>query len=180
MPKRDFDGSQTGNWNVALGYVEFKIMLPLKECDYYQEIAEFGTNDIIQEMFQFDDNPNMKNIARIKGLKRLLSTLLKLVGNTQFAVKKQDTEKMKKFKENLELVKKALPRVESKTFNQKDKTTTVVIDEEIFQKLLDILIDIKNDINEPLNRADLIFTHREDFDVNKYKQNIKERFISGE
>ncbi len=180
MPKQDWETSESGNWNVAADFTKLKVMKPLYECDIYEEVATFGTTDLWSEMVDFDDNPNMKNTARIKGIRRLLKTLSLLVSNTQFAVKKGDKPKMQKFKEDLENVKKVLPYIESKTFNQRDKTTTVVIDEEIFQKLLDILINIKADINEPLNRADLIFTHRDEFDADKYKQSIKDRFIRGE
>ena len=36
------------------------------------------------------------------------------------------------------------------------------------------IIDIKSEINEPLNRYDLIFTHKEDFDPTAAKEKIKD------
>ena len=179
MPNKDFvDMSESGNWNVAADFTKFKVMKPLYDADIYEEIALFGTTDLIEEMVTFDNNPNMKNIARIKGIKRLLRCLSLLVSNTQFAVKKKDKELMKKFKTDLEEVKKVLPFIEKKTTDQRKNTTTIMIEEDIFQKLLDILVNIKAKINEPLNRADLIFTSFEEFDPKKIKERTKEELIN--
>ena len=44
-----------------------------------------------------------------------------------------------------------------------------------FNKVLEIVFEIKSAINFPLNRNHLIFTDREEFDPHAYKKAMKER-----
>ena len=93
MPKSEyFDSHETSNWNVAADYVKLKIMKPLYNADEYELIAEFGTSEMIQEYMVSD---NIKNIARVKALKRLLKTLQMIINNTIFAIKKADVNILK-------------------------------------------------------------------------------------
>jgi len=172
MPKKSdfFEPSETGNWNVAADFTKLKIMKLLYEADQYEIIATFGTSDLVEE---FMINDHMKSLARMKALRRLLKALQMTINNTKFAVKKQDKDKMKKFLDTLKKIEKVLPALQKKVSNQKIGQVTASIHEENFEKVLNHLIQIKSDINEPLNRADLIFTHMEDFDPKAAKDAIK-------
>ncbi len=84
MPKRDEGISETGNWNVASDYSRYKIMKPLELADEYEVIAMFGASDLIQE---FGLHISISE-SKIKGFERLVYTLIMLINNTLFAIKK--------------------------------------------------------------------------------------------
>lgn len=174
MPRKKdidlFEISETGNWNVAADFSKLKIMKQLYLADEYETIATFGAEDLFEELTADD---NLKTISRLRALKRLLKTLQMIINNTKFAVKKQDKEPMKKFLEQLNKINEAMPLIESESYNQKTGRYKTEIIETHFSKVLNSLIQIKSEINEPLNRADLIFTHTEEFDPKAAKEAIK-------
>lgn len=167
--------SDTGNWNVAGDYTRLKIMKLLYYLDEYETIAKFGTSEMVEE-FVIDDAT--KNQARMKAIKRFVRTLLLLIGNTKFALKKEDKPIFDEWKETLKRLEKVLPMLETRITNQVRKTTEIKINEEKFNCVLDILIEIKENINEPLNKADLIFTYRDEFDPDEYKAAVKRKLIT--
>jgi len=177
MPKKSsdfFDQSETGNWNVAADYTKFKIMKHLYAIDEFQITAKFGTLEMINE---FMVNDNMKNIARLKAIRRFVNALQLVIENTRFAVKikNKDKEKLEGYYETLQKIEKVLPALESSSFDQRTKRTIVKIDEKKFEKVLEHLIEIKTSLNEPLNNADLIFYHTEEFDPKAAKEEMKKR-----
>lgn len=163
--------SDTGNWNVAFDYIKFKVSKLLIELDEYQEISQYGTASIIEEFVVGESD---KDIAKIKGIYRFHSTLMMLIENTFFAIKKDnDKEIMKKHYRDLKRIKPLLQEVKlRKMINGRMRES---IDEEVFNKILDMLIEIKSKINIPLNNSDLIFNSVEDFDPDKMKFDIKKR-----
>lgn len=168
MPKNNFEQSDTGNWNVAAKFTDVKIMNWLAKADDMEVVAIFGVYDFEDE-FQIDEQ--LKKIARIRALKRLRHILDMVVNNTKFAIrKKEDKETFTKYLETLKKIKDTMGCVEDKkTIRNK---TIIDIHEKNFSQYLDILVQMKAEINEPLNRADLIFTHREEFDPKKAKQDM--------
>lgn len=169
------DFSETGNWNVAARYTDAKIMKPLYLCDEYERVATFGTSELVEE-FMIDEQT--RKVARIKAIKRLAMELNLLISNTIFAIKKKtDAELMKKFKDDLQRIIKVLPMVEGKSYDQIYKKNVITINEDKFEYFLKLLTDIKEQLNEPLNNADLIFTYVEDFDPDKFKQTQIQRMI---
>ena len=170
--------SETGNWNVAQPFVQFKIMRLLYYLDLYEEIATFGTNEIIEEL---QLPPEVITLNRIRGLKRLAKMLQMLINNTKFAIKdKNDKEIFKEQHDNLLEIIKVIPLVEEKKVNQRDKSVSMDINEEHFNTILALLVDIKTYINEPLNNNDLIFSNTEEFDPEAYKEEfIKEVTTTG-
>ncbi len=178
MPKKDGEGyitSETGNWNVADQYTKNKIMRPLNLCDYYEDIAYFGYESIADELINFQAPPN--DVIKIKALKRLIKTLMRVINNSKFALKKPGTRKTAldylALLEKLELV---IPKITRISSNEIEGTKTVIIkDHLLFNKILDKVVIIKSRINEPLNKNDLIFTEKEEFDPKKFKDNLKRR-----
>jgi len=174
MPKKsEFDSpemSEYGNWNVAADYSKLKIMKQLYLADEYETIATFGFVDFIDEL-NFNVNTD---VLKIRGFKRLIKSLLMVINNTRFAIrKKTDKEKIDKFKEELERFWKVMPVLYSYKTNQKEKTKELRINEKDYNKAMERVIEIKAEINEPLNKYDLIFTHKEEFDPTKAKEMIK-------
>lgn len=168
-----YEVSETGNWNVAAPYVQLKIMRMLYFLDLYEEVATFGTSDILEELQM---SPEHLTLNRIRGLKRMAKFLQMLINNVRFAIKSEtDKKKLALDYEELMDVIEVIPLVEEKSINQRDKRVTLEINEKYFNAILNILVRIKTDINEPLNNNDLIFSTSEEFDPDKYKEEfIKE------
>ena len=163
--------SETGNWNTAQSFIQFKVAKLLVELDEYQEISQYGTANIVEEFVVGEPE---KDIAKIKGIFRFHSTLMMLIENTFFAVKKHnDKELMKKYYRDLKRLKPLVQEVKlRKMINGRMRDS---IDEEVFNWILDVLVDIKSKVNIPLNNSDLIFNSVEDFDPDKFKMDIKKR-----
>lgn len=177
MPKKNIDSidlSETGNWNVASDYTKLKIMKWLFFADEYEVIATFGSSDMLEE-YEIDDKMQIMN--RIKSLKRLVKTLELIIRNTIFAVKSSDKATMTNSLKLIEKVKGIIPVTYKLLTDPRSHQTKYKIEEKKFEHVLDILIGIKTEINEPLNKADLIFTHREEHDIKKIKEALKKELI---
>jgi len=164
--------SESKNWNSASKYADTKIMKLLIEADEYEKIATFGTSEMVEE---FTTDTNIKNHARIMALRRLRKTLEMLVNNCKFAVKSKDKETMEKLGERLEALR---PLIEKQILFRFKKGGIVILEEVSFDSTLQILINIKEEINVPLNVAGLIFNSEEEFDPDKLKAEITEDMIN--
>lgn len=178
MPKRDVASgehiiSETGNWNVAAEFSKLKIMKPLYKCDFFEDLAKFGYESVMEELMNYNV-PN--DYIRYKGLRRLINELLRVCNNSKFAMKKGKTkETMVKFEKNLENLKKLLPSTYSIKRNDIKKTQEMKIVEKPFGEILEIVLKIKASINVPLNQNHLIFTDKEEFNPRAFKDRKKER-----
>lgn len=173
MPKKegeDFVLSEYGTWNVASDYSKLKIMQPLILCDEYETIATFGFVDFAEEVFS---NINT-DVLKIRGFTRLIKTLILLIDNSKFAVKGKDRITLIKYRKELGRYYKVIPALHEVIQNQKEKSKELKLVEKKYIPALERVVEIKSLINEPLNKYDLIFTHKEEFDVKKYKDKIKE------
>ncbi len=175
--------SEYGNWNVASDYAKLKIMKHLYDADKYEVISLFGHYDLLDEIMMDVD----VDLLKIHGFRRLVNTLLMLINNSIFAVKKKESKKGKKktdreilehYRDELKKIKKLIPKLYSHKVNQVKKTKVLKIDIEKYQKVLDFVIEIKAKINEPLNKYDLIFSHKEEFDSEQAKKFIKEGLMT--
>ncbi len=172
MPQKEegYNISDTGNWNVASDYARLKIMKPLYNCDIYENIAKFGYDSFSE---QLENYGIPEEGLRLMGLDRLIHELLKLIQNSEFAMKAKGTkETLEKFEEILKGILKFTPKISTIKVNQIKKTKETKIDETIFNLILNKVLDIKANINEPLNKNDLIFTSREEFDPIAYKKQV--------
>ncbi len=167
---RDYDSvSDTGNWNVASDYSRLKIMKPLYMADDYETIATFGSSTLYEEL-QLNFNTD---VLKIKAFRRLLHTLIMLINNSKFAIKnKTDKEKLLKHRKELERIEKIVPILFRNKRNKINKTSELEIHYEKYDPVLDIVVDIKAEINEYLNKNDLLFTDREEYDPKKAKEDF--------
>lgn len=182
MPKKD-DGedgiiSETGNWNVADDFSRSKIMRPLIMADYYEDIALFGYESIAEELIGYTAPSN--DLVRIKALKRLIKTLIRVIDNSKFALKKAGTkEKILGYRANLVAIEKCIPLLIKITYDQiKDERAVVISNPQLFDEFLEKVSLIKSTINEPLNKNHLIFTDKEEFDPKAFKEKIKDRILN--
>ena len=171
MEKRDdgYNQSESGNWNVAAQYSSSKIMRNLYLADEYSNIAIFGYSSLVDEL----QNPIPKDVLMIKGFERLVNCLILIIDNSLFAVKK-DKEVLVEFKKKLKKVEALMPLLSEKVINHRKRTSKIEVTDK-YKKVLDIVLEIKAGINEPLNKNHLIFTDKEEFDPKKFKNDIKER-----
>ena len=180
MPKKDSTTgeaiiSESGNWNVASDFSRIKIMTPLAKCEYYEDITRFGYESIIEELMGHEI-PN--DLVRYTALRRLISELIKVCKNSKFAMKKGKTkEKIKEYEEHLKKIKRILPGLVDIKSNNINRTKELIIISEKFDKVFEIVLELKSSINVPLNQNHLIFTDKEEFDPHAYKQSMKERMI---
>ena len=180
MPKKDSTTgeaviSELGNWNVASDFARIKIMTPLAKCEYYEDIARFGYESIIEELM---GHQIQNNIVRYNGLKRLVSELIKICKNSMFAMKKANTKKaLGDYEEKLVKIKKILPKLAYVRNNNINRTKELIMRDEEFEKIFEVVLKIKSAINIPLNQNHLIFTDKEEFDPHEYKKLMKERMI---
>ena len=181
MPKKDYSTgenivSDTGNWNVASDFARIKIMMPLAKCDYYEDIAKFGYESIIEELMGYQIQ---NDLVRYTGLKRLINELLKICKNSKFAMKRGNSkQKLQNYEDELKRIKKVLNLLVNVKKNEVNKTKELIIIPEKFDKVLEVVLEIKSFINIPLNQNHLIFTDKEEFDPHAYKQAMKERMVN--
>jgi len=166
--------SELGNWNVASDYARLKIMKPLDFCDHYQNVARFGYDTFSEQL----ENFNIPlDTLKILGFKRLVNELIKLCGNARFAMKASGTlETLKEYEARLKKIRDAIPLLSKTITKQRQKEVQLI--EEKYYRVLDLVLEIKSGINEPLNKNHLIFTNREQFDPQAYKERIIEDAIT--
>lgn len=168
--------SETGNWNVASNYSKFKIMKPLFAADYYEEVALFGNDSLIEDIASFGI-PNGQ--VRYRALVRLIETLLLVINNTRFAMKVPGTkEQLVKHYNDLRKLRLKTSELVASSYDPESKRDILEIKNyTIFDNFISLVSHIKAEINNPLNKNHLIFTDKEEFDPKKYKENLKQRMI---
>lgn len=172
MAKKEegYNVSELGNWNVASDYSRIKIMKPLDYCDHYENIARFGYDTLIEQLENFGIP---LDVLKLIGFERLINELIKLCGNSKFAMKVGGTKKeMEDLEEKLVEIRKIIPLLSKVVTKQRKQQ--VKLDEKKYYKVLDMVIEIKSKLNEPLNKNHLIFTNKDEFDPKAYKKQIIE------
>ena len=155
---------ETEAWNVAEGFVKLKILRLLIQLDRYEIIAQFGTEEMDQDL-----GLNEIDIAkkRIEGLQRFVATLKQLIGNVQFALKKDGIKSIKNYKERIKEVENVMDGIFEYQENQVTHDQTININDNLFRKCFTILKQIKDEINTPMNKAGLIFKESDGLDLDK-------------
>jgi len=161
----------TGNWNSAPQYADLKIMRQLFLIDEYYTIAKFGFSSLLDELTIQDFN---KEMLKIKGIKRLISSLLLLISNVYFALPKKETqhrELLDKFEKELMDMEDHINDLVISVTQIQLKKRILKINEKKFKEFLRKLYFIKKEINDPLNNANLIFftKKKREFDADKIK-----------
>lgn len=178
MAKKDDDYtiSEYGNWNVASEYSKLKIMKQLYLADEYQTIATFGTVEFIDEL----NNPVDIDTLKIKGFARLIKTLILLIDNTRFAIRPKLLESSKLLDKRKELDRyyKSLHLLYNNKKDVRKGISNLNLIKDRYEKALERVTEIKAEINEPLNKADLIFTFKEEFDYEAFRKKQWEDVVS--
>lgn len=168
---KDMDFIESGNWNVAEAYSKLKIMRHLSDIDEYIKVCNFGATELVNQLMLDEETENR---AKITALKRLHKTIEMLIRNTLFAVKKDDVKKMETYLEYICGINNLLPKIQKtikvqSAYGFSNKTT---IETNIYNSILNVLVQISQELLVPLNKADLIFMSVDEFDPIKHKEEI--------
>ncbi len=171
--KHKDEDSESAVWNDAKNYVFSKIHKWLILIDDYETLAIFGTNDIYGDVFMRDDN--LKNTARIHALKRLIHSIKTLIRNTRFTIKKEDKETFTNYTKRLNKIQKFISKLRIEKKRGK-RIVELNVDEDLFEKMMEEIHEMIDDINVKLNKAGLIFTQLDELDIEKLKENLEREF----
>lgn len=191
----DWEEIQSGNWNVAKPWTIDKIHKWSILIDDFQTLSIFGNSDIYGDVFNRDIN--LKNTARIYALKRLIHAITTLLRNTRFAIKgsegrdfipvgceKGNKNQLVDFKNLFGYYKERLIKIENHVDRLRierkrgKKVIELLIDEDLFNKMMNEITNIIDDVHYILNYNNLIFTHTEDYDPKKIKEAYKEKYVN--
>lgn len=160
----------TQAWNIADGFTKIKILRLLIEIDLYETIAMFGKKDM-DEPIDFSEIP----YRRVNALERVLFAMKQLIGNCHFAIDKgQDEKLIVMFKERIQNVEEVFDGISTEIINDVTKETELRINEIHFKKCFNILREIKDELNFPINRAGLIFRQGDELDLDAIMKSLEE------
>lgn len=158
-------------WNVADGYTKLKILRQLIQLDRWDTISQFGTEEIDEDQ-PYDDNQIRKR--RVEALQRFHSTIKQLLGNVLFALRKEDQDDVKLLVGRVNTAGEFMPKAFSTKEDMITHESVFEIVEPLFNKIIEILQDVKDKLNTPLNNAGLIFRPTEEVDLDKIMAEIVE------
>lgn len=170
----DGNSSSSSRWNVAGDFTKIKIARHLIEIDQNILVALYGTENLSDEFYLL---PNIVKESRIKALSRLATSLEMIIDNCTFAIHKTDKDNFKEFKKKIIVIRNLIPKLHYKIMNSRDKTSEFMIHEEQFNKILDYLRTIHQDILAPLDKAQLIFSGSDEFDPDELKKQIYQEAV---
>ncbi len=180
----NYEGSDTGNWNIAENWSNEMIFKPFYEASQYLTIAKNGTSDI-EEDFLFDEQTKIR--SRINAIGWARDKIEQGIRQSLFAIRNpSDITKVKGFlKEIIDLEvpdkqtnKSPINLIENVLIDRNKQK--IEINEEAFIIVYNCLKRIFTEVIEPMNKSDLIFNFREQFDPEDFKNKIKERFEEGD
>ena len=156
-------------WNVAEGYTKIKILRLLILLDKYDTIAQFGTEEVDQDIML---NENQLAKRRIEAISRFISVMKQLMGNVRFALRRGDIKKITDYTRRINQVEEVAEGIFSVSTNDLTKEEEVIIDEEHFRICLKVLQSVKDELNFQINSAGLIFKVSDEMDLDKIMGDI--------
>jgi hypothetical protein len=167
--KENLGEAESGNWNTAENYSQIKIMNLLAISDEYEELAEFGSLNLVDEV----NNASYTEELKLRGFRRLINHLIRVCNNSWFALEKHPTARthIENYKKELKDIRDNIGKFFIISSNQVLKTRKLQILPLYYEKL-DRVSEIKKEINQDLNEGDLIFIHKDNFNPQDYKKKI--------
>lgn len=159
----------TETWNIAQGYTYLKILKLLVDLDKYLNISLYGTEHIEET---FNQPQAIKTQMRLIAADRLLESLKIIIENTKFVLSKPNKELVEGYKKQIINIELNLSVSHDLKIDARTNETATVINEKQFKECLDALRKIKEEINEPLNQANLIFPSSDEIDLDKLQNKL--------
>ena len=165
--KESLTEAESGNWNTAENYSQIKIMNLLAIADEYEELSEFGSLNLMDEI----QNKESSEEIKIRSFRRLINHLIRVCNNSFFALKKAQRTSIEILKGELKEIRDNLSKYITFIVDNINHTKKIRLSEEYYKKL-ERVSEIKKEINVYLNEGDLIFIHKDTFDAKDYKKRI--------
>jgi hypothetical protein len=176
MPRSDYEDSisESGNWNMRQSYSELLFNI-IQEAYYYEKMAEFGVdNDPRQIMMGIPALPREE--VKIEGLRKFIFCIYQLIMKSKFAVtKKEDKSLLLQYEITLNKMKPMIDTLYKINYNNVTKLKKVMLNEKSFSTFLQRCSELLSKIEEPLNRAELIFSPKDSHDPYALKKHLIER-----
>jgi len=159
-------GVHTGTeaWNIAQYYTGYSIALPLKELNELEDIARFGSVRMDDDLVMTDDHVDKR---RAEAVKRYWQKLKQIVADTLFKVKQKDKLEAKAIQYWLIKIPKyfdALLDIKLDNIHHDDK---LAVNEKFLSKMIDKLVEKKQEYLFILDRTGLIFREVDEVDLDK-------------
>ena len=167
----ELDFTETANWNSAQQYSEVLITQHFINADRLKEIARFGTLDLEGSILG-NIPPHILIKARYNALERYYFEIESVIENSFFALRTKDKPDVEKIRKSMEKIKPLIKKVIVREGGKES------IREELFEKIFEALRALMEELKSPINKSDLIFGHKEEFDPLAHKQAIKENLIN--
>jgi len=156
--------------NIADGFTKIKILRLIIQLDLDEEIAMFGRKDDLDQI-PFEELP----YRRVDAFEKFIFHLRQLIGNCKFAIERGIDEKIiNQFEERIDQVDEVGNGIATQFFNDVTKENSLTINEIHFKKCINILQNIKNELNFPVNRAGLIFRQGEELDLDAIMRSVED------
>lgn len=166
----DAIGLGTQAWNIADGFTKIKILRLIIQLDLDEEIAMFGRKDE-----QEDISNEAIPYRRVEYFQKFIFHLKQLIGNCKFAIEKGYDEKLiKYYNERIRQVEGVANGISTTFTNEVTKEEELRINEKHFKVCFEILQEVKDDLNFPVNRAGLIFRQGDELDLDAVMRQIED------
>lgn len=176
MPK-DYESpfSETGKYNIAMGYANEILFHHVLMMNRSEILAEYGSLDPLDSIY---NDEYSRDVMKIEGLKFFKIYLEMLISYAHFAVKKKENrgpleDCHKKIKE----LTKYMDVIEKIKTDQVRKINTKSINKDVFNKVFNILKDIRMEVMPILYREDLIFKYVEELSPKEFKKAMMRRMV---
>ena len=167
-------GTETGNWNQADNWSYELIYQKFKDAEDYLTMAKFGCSTIT-EQFMFDEKVKIK--TRIEALKWAKHKLEMGIRGALFGVRKPtDKDKVKEYLNTLIELEKYMLLIEEK--HPDGDRQKIIVNEEMFELVYNCLMRVFTEVTDPLNKNDLIFQYKEQFDADLMQQQIEDQIVN--
>jgi hypothetical protein len=166
----DAVGLGTQAWNIADGFTKIKILRLIIQLDIDEEIAMFGRKDDQEQTLSMD-----YPYKRVESFEKFVFHLKQLIGNCKFSIEKGlDENIISQLSSRIQQVEEVSDGIADWKFNDVTKESDLRINEEHFKRCFDILREIKDELNFPINRAGLIFRQGNELDLDAVMRGIEE------
>lgn len=167
----DAVGLGTEAWNIADGYTKIKILRLIIQLDLDEEFALFGKKDDND-----DAPPQIRNERRVEYFHKFIFHLRQLIGNCKFAIEKggYDEKLIKNYEDRIEQIEEVSDGISDIFINDVTKEEELRINQKHFAKCFNILREIKDDLNFPINRAGLIFRQGDELDLDAVMRSVED------
>ncbi|SRR6056297_3554949 len=166
--------SETGNWNMSASYIE-DLHTKLEQSSHFRTMCKFGVENIVEDLIGLNIPIDNQKIVSIKWF---CESLRELTYDVLPCIKVKNTKTpLLKLKKELTFLSKKIDEANF-IYNVKKDNIRKVSQKKLnkaFPKVLLRLEEIKREITEIMNKNDLIFAHKKEFNHEDFKKSIKDR-----